>query len=63
MLINPLVLILIVIVALLVGWFARKQLVKIRPDEVSMLDRQGNASVDFVQGQYDRAKAGIKTDQ
>jgi len=44
--INIFVLLVIIIVALLVGWFARKQLVKIRPDEVARADRYGNTAVD-----------------
>jgi len=63
MLINPLVLLVIVIVALLVGWFARKQLVKIRPDEVARADVYGNTAVDktssFVQSAEARARAAV----
>lgn len=63
MLINPLVLLVIVIVALLVGWFARKQLVKIRPDEVARADVYGNTAVDntsaFVKSAEARARAAV----
>ena len=63
MLINPLLLVVIIIVAILVGWFARKQLEKVRPDEVARADRMGNAAVDqssaFVQSAEQRARDAV----
>lgn len=44
--INLFVLLALVVVAFALGWFARKQLSKIRPDEVARADRYGNTAVD-----------------